>query len=137
MLEKILYRTTPLEKTLDAALLRNEAISQNISNVDTPNYRRKTVAFEEHLRDALGENSIRGIKTDHRHISIGARNFDDIEIKVGEDASNSDMRLDGNNVDIDSEMVQLAKNSIKYDTLIQRISSDFRRIKSVINEGRR
>lgn len=47
------------------------------------------------------------------------------------------MRLDGNNVDIESEMVQLAKNSIKYDTLIQRISSDFRRIKSVINEGRR
>lgn len=137
MLERILYRTTPLEKTLDAALLRNEAISQNISNVDTPNYKRKTVAFEEHLRDALGKDGIRGIKTDDRHISIGARNFDDIEINVGEDKSNSNMRLDGNNVDIDSEMVQLAKNSIKYDTLIQRISSDFRRIKSVINEGRR
>ncbi|HHX17806.1 MAG TPA: flagellar basal body rod protein FlgB [Clostridium sp.] len=137
MLERILYRTMPIEKTLDASLLRNEAISQNISNVDTPNYKRKTVAFEEYLNDSLGRNSIRGTKTDNRHISIGERNFDDIEIKVGEDKSNFDMRLDGNNVDIDSEMVLLAKNSIKYDTLIQRISSDFRRIKSVINEGRR
>ncbi|AUG57980.1 MAG TPA: flagellar basal body rod protein FlgB [Ruminiclostridium sp.] len=137
MLERILYRTKPLEKTLDAALLRNEAISQNISNVDTPDYKRKTVVFEEYLNDALGKNSISGIKTDHRHIPIGARNFDDIEIRVSEDKSNFDMRLDGNNVDIDSEMVQLAKNAIKYEALIQRISSDFRRIKSVINEGRR
>lgn len=137
MLERILYRTKPLEKTLDAALLRNEAISQNISNVDTPDYKRKTVVFEEYLNDALGKNSIRGTKTDHRHISIGVRNFDDIEVSLREDKSNFDMRLDGNNVDIESEMVQLAKNSIKYDTLIQRISSDFRRIKSVINEGRR
>ncbi|MDQ2085900.1 flagellar basal body rod protein FlgB [Herbivorax sp. ANBcel31] len=137
MLEKILYRTMPLEKSLDAALLRNEAISQNISNVDTPNYRRKTVAFEEHLRDALGRDTINGTRTDHRHIPIGAKNFDDIEIKIGEDGSNSDMRLDGNNVDIDSEMAQLAKNSIKYDVLAQRLNDDFRRIKTVISEGRR
>lgn len=137
MLEKILYRTRPLEKTLDAALLRNEVISQNISNVDTPNYTRKTVVFEEYLNDALGRNGIRGINTDHRHIPVGVKNFDDIEINVTEDKSNFDMRLDGNNVDIDSEMVQLAKNAIKYETLIQRISADFRRIKSVINEGRR
>ncbi|TYQ13153.1 UNVERIFIED_CONTAM: flagellar basal-body rod protein FlgB [Acetivibrio alkalicellulosi] len=137
MLERILYRTMPLEKSLDAVLLRNEAISQNISNIDTPNYKRKTVAFEEYLNDALGNSGIRGTKTDSRHIPIGKRNFDDVNIKITEDGRALEMRLDGNNVDIESEMAQMAKNSIKYDVLVQRINGSFQRIKSVISEGRR
>jgi len=66
MLGRILAGTDVLEKSLDAALLRNEAISQNIANVDTPGYKRKTVAFEEYLNDARAK--IKGIRTRPEHI---------------------------------------------------------------------
>ena len=136
MLERILSRTSVLEKSLDASSLRNEAISQNISNVDTPGYKRKTVSFEEQLKSALNTSSVSGFRTHVKHIPTGNKNVSDIDIKITQDGKQLDMRLDGNNVDIDSEMAQLAKNTIKYDVLAQKISGDFRKIKSVINEGR-
>jgi len=80
MLGRILAGTDVLEKSLDAALLRNEAISQNIANVDTPGYKRKTVAFEEYLNDARAK--IKGIRTRPEHIPVGARDVMDIDIKV-------------------------------------------------------
>ena len=46
-------------------------------------------------------------------------------------------RLDGNNVDIEYEMAEMAKNSIRYDTLIQSLNNRLRRLQSVISEGRR
>ena len=46
------------------------------------------------------------------------------------------MRVDENNVDMDTEMANLAKNTIMYNALIQKISGDLRRIKNAINEGR-
>jgi flagellar basal-body rod protein FlgB len=47
------------------------------------------------------------------------------------------MREDGNNVDMDEEMTSLAKNAIMYNALVQKISGEFRKLKTVINEGRR
>ncbi len=47
------------------------------------------------------------------------------------------MRLDGNNVDIDSEMSLLAKNSIRYNVLVQTLNNEFKKIRSVISEGRK
>ncbi|MCX7922368.1 MAG: flagellar basal body rod protein FlgB [Clostridia bacterium] len=137
MLGGILNRTRGMEKALDAAWLRNEAISQNISNVDTPGYKRKTVAFEEYLSDAMGESTIKGIRTDKRHIPIGGNSIDKISINITEDNGSSSMRIDGNNVDIDSEMASLAKNNIKYNALIQNINGSFKKLRSVISEGRR
>ena len=137
MLERILSRTKTLEKALDAAWMRNDAISQNIANIDTPGYKRKKVAFEEYLNEALETGGIKGFRTDRRHIPIGESNIDDIEATVSEDGNSLNMRLDGNNVDIDNEMASLAKNSIRYNTLIQSLSSEFRRVKSAISEGRR
>jgi len=137
MLEKILLQTRVLEKSLDAISLRNETISQNIANVDTPGYTRKTVSFEDQLRSALDESRVRGFRNHPKHIPIGDKSFEDIDLKVTQDGKSLDMRLDGNNVDIESEMAQMAKNTIKYDVLAQRISGTFSRLKSVISEGRR
>ncbi len=137
MLGKILNGGKVVEKAMDAAWLRNEAISQNIANVDTPGYKRKTVAFEEYLSDALGDSSFRGRRTDPRHIPIGGRNVDEIDLKVKQDNKSLSIRQDGNNVDIDSEMASMAKNTIMYDTLTQRMSGQFRKLKSVISEGRK
>lgn len=137
MIDRILSRTSVLEKTLDATWQRNEAIAQNISNIDTPGYKRKTVEFEGYLSQALDKNGIAGFRTHKKHIPIGRRNVNEIDISVKQDNKSLSMRLDGNNVDIDNEMALMAKNSIKYNTLIQRISGQFRQMKSVINEGRK
>lgn len=137
MLDRILNRSKILEKSLDASWLRNEAISQNIANVDTPGYKRKTVSFEDQLQQAIDGSSFKGFRTDPRHIPIGGSNVDNIDIAVTEDNKSLSMRLDGNNVDIESEMALMAKNSIQYNVLTQSLNSEFKRIKSAINEGRR
>lgn len=137
MLDKILFGSKAIEKSLDASLKRNEVIAQNIANVDTPGYNRKTVSFEEQLSDAISQKSgFIGKRTDPRHIPIGGSSVDDVQIKVSEDKNSLDMRLDGNNVDIENEMAQMAENNIRYEVLIQRMSGMLNRMRSVIREGR-
>ena len=139
MLTKLFSNLSITEKALDASWLRNEVIADNISNVDTPGYKRKEVKFEEFLQKSMSDSWIKGFKTDARHFDIGntdSKNVKYLPIKVVVDNSNSSVRLDGNNVDIENEMATMAKNYIKYNVLIQNINSGFSMIKSVINEGR-
>ncbi len=136
MLNRLFSRLGLLERSIDAAWLRNEVIAENIANVDTPGYKRKTVAFEEYLNGALDKSAAGGSRTGGKSLPLGA-NPKDLKITVLEDASNTTMRIDGNNVDIDTEMAEMAKNTIKYNTLIQSLSAEFRKLKHVISEGRR
>jgi flagellar basal-body rod protein FlgB len=134
LIEKTFTSIKLSEKALDAAWLRNKTISQNIANADTPEYKRKTVKFEELLNSASNRR-FTGSNANDMHIQIG--NLDNIDIKVLTDNKHLSSRLDGNNIDIDNEMTSMAKNTIKYNVLIQNINAGFRRLKSVINEGRR
>ncbi|NJD02835.1 MAG: flagellar basal body rod protein FlgB [Ruminiclostridium sp.] len=137
MINNIFSNLKVLEKSLDASLLRNEVIAQNIANVDTPGYKKGTVKFEEYLSAALKGSNFKGFKTHSKHISIGGDNIDSIDIKVTQDYKDLSMRLDGNNVDIEAEMAAMAKNSIQYNTLVQSLNSKFKILKSAINEGRK
>lgn len=137
MIEKLYEKSNLLEKSLNASWARNEVISQNLANVDTPNYKRKDVTFEEYLNDSLDSKRLEGNTTDERHIPIKSKNTDKIKPEITQDNSDTSMRIDGNNVDIDSEMAYLAKNTIQYNSLIQMINSNYSRIKNVISEGRR
>jgi flagellar basal-body rod protein FlgB len=127
-----LVNTNLLERALDAAVMRDEAINQNVANIDTPNYKKKKVLFEEYLQNA-GTNGIKGKRTHPNHIPIGTGDDLSAMPQVTEDNSVNKMRLDGNNVDINVEMSELSKNSIKYSALIQRISGRFNSMKSVIS----
>jgi flagellar basal-body rod protein FlgB len=138
LIYKILNGTRLLEKSLDATWKNNEAISQNIANVDTPGYKRKTVPFSEYLDEAMSKDTFTGRRTRPHHVSIGSSSdAEKAEPRIVQDDTGLSMRLDGNNVDIESEMASLAKNSIQYDTLTQSLNYRFRSIKSAINEGRR
>jgi flagellar basal-body rod protein FlgB len=137
VIDRLFSRNKLIEKALDASWLRNEAISQNIANVDTPGYKRKTVPFEQLLNEAIEGSSFKGFRTDRRHIPIGNGDMDNLQLNVMEDNASLSYRLDGNNVDIDNEMASMAKNTIQYNTLIQRMNSRFKTLKSVISEGRR
>lgn len=136
MIGKLISNTNILEKSIDTAVARNQAISQNIANADTPGYKRKTVSFEDELTRVLNGNGFSGRIQHEKHIPIGGGDINNITPRVKEDNSYNDMRLDGNNVDIDNEMAMLAKNTIKYNTLIQRLNGQFRNIKSVIRGGK-
>jgi flagellar basal-body rod protein FlgB len=123
------------EKALDAAWIRNEVISQNIANVDTPGYKRSTVSFEEHLESASQKRGFRGNTTSSRHVQIG-KNSDNARIRVTRDNKGLSTRLDGNNVDVETEMASLAKNDIRYNALVQSINGSYQRIMSAIKEGK-
>ncbi len=46
---------------------------KNLANVDTPNYKRKDVAFEQYLNDSMDNQKLEGITTDDRHIPINTK----------------------------------------------------------------
>ena len=109
-----------LDKAADAANSRNTILSNNIANVDTPNYRRKEVSFERYLEQALiGDESL-----DKRVEDINTH-LNDFGGFIYTDHSVLSYRLDGNNVDIDTENVTLAANQLKYQGLTASITSEF------------
>lgn len=125
-----------LEKALDASWLRNEVIAHNIANADTPGYKKYKVEFEDELRAALEAGALKGKKTRPKHMDIGAGSVGDVKPRVVRTVG-TQMREDGNNVDMDEEMTNLAKNAILYNALVQKLSGEFNRLKMVINEGRK
>ncbi|MEW9697728.1 flagellar basal body rod protein FlgB [Paenibacillus sp. SI8] len=121
-----------MERTLDASSLRQKVVSNNIANNDTPYYKRSDVMFEELLQGQMSSStpSIEGYRTDSRHFVIGkSTNFATPEIKTDETtAINNNM----NNVDMDYEMSLLAKNQLKYNTMIQQMNSEFKKMRTVL-----
>lgn len=114
-----------LEKATDASWTRNSVISNNIANVDTPGYKRKDIQFEQYLLNAVNGGS----SLDE---NIAGVNLDTLTGTTYTDYGMLDYRLDGNNVDIDTENVELAKNQIKYYTMLDSITQEFTRLKSVM-----
>ncbi len=117
-----------LDKAADASNTRNEIIANNIANVDTPNYKRKDVSFENYLEQAL----IGGEILDERVADVNSH-LSDFGGLVYTDNSSLSYRLDGNNVDIDTENAYLAENQIRYNTLVEQIGQEFNRYKTVLN----
>ncbi|WHH60135.1 flagellar basal body rod protein FlgB [Petroclostridium sp. X23] len=132
MINKLFDSKVVMHKALDAAWLRNDAIAENLANVDTPGYKRIGVAFEEYLSKAVESGALTGTKTHEKHITIGSSNKDDVNAKVSKDYKLNSMRIDGNNVDIDKEMADLAKNSIWYNALIKQ--AGYGSLRAVVNE---
>jgi flagellar basal-body rod protein FlgB len=114
-----------LNKAASASWKRNEVIANNIANVDTPGYKRKDVQFQSYLQSALlGDNSL-----DSR---IADANMDQLEATVYTDNASLSYRMDGNNVDIDTESAKLAENQIRYQALLESMTQEFSRIKAVL-----
>lgn len=120
-----------LEKGLDASWMRSQVISNNIANVDTVGFKSSRVDFESEFQSALNSDGFALKKTRAKHFDISSPS--NVNINVVKN-SNTSMRMDGNNVDIDYENAELAKNTIYYNTLVQQISSEFRRLNMAISE---
>ena len=139
MFGSMFHHVDLLNKTMDASWLKNEVHAQNVANQDTPNYNAKYVEFDTQFKRALLEldkGEFAGKKTRAKHIDIGARDIDPLEVNpfIAEDTV-STMRMDGNNVDIDAEMNEVAKNTIYYNSLANKVTSELRRLRSAIVSG--
>lgn len=122
-----------LKSALSASLMRQDSLSNNIANVNTPNYKANRVLFEDHLKKAKSKSYI-GMKGTHEN-HISTDNVD-IQPKIVKDESTT-MRNDGNNVDIDLEMANLAANQLLYNAFIQQTNSKISTLRYVIHEGRK
>ena len=115
-----------LNRAADAAWQRNEAISNNIANVDTPGYKRQDVAFESVLQQALGNNRYQSMDDKVANVNLSR-----LRGRAYVDYANYSYRLDGNNVDIENENVMLAENQLKYQGLIS-INQEFTNLQTVM-----
>lgn len=120
-----------LDKAADASALRNEAIGNNLANVDTPNYKRQDVDFESVLQRELGSYRSQ-YKTNAARVKRVNNNLESLEVGTYTDMVNYSYRLDKNNVDVDTENVELAANTEKYNGLIDGITAGFSRLKMVM-----
>ncbi len=149
MIDRLFDRINLLEKGLDATWLKNDVIANNIANADTPEFKSSRVEFESVFRDVIESTSGTSASaaptrtsafvdnTVQRTSSTRLSDLTDSDslspnVKVNRDTA---IRMDGNNVDVDAEMSELAKNSILYDTLSYAASRELGRLKMIINEG--
>ncbi|MCL2051353.1 MAG: flagellar basal body rod protein FlgB [Lachnospiraceae bacterium] len=112
-----------LKTTSDASWRRNEVLANNIANNTTPGYKRKDINFEEQLRREMKRNG-----------SPRNLNLSRLDAKIYTDNANFSYRLDGNNVDVDTEGVKLAANQLKYNGLIEIMNRKFSGLRSVMQK---
>ncbi|WP_239529398.1 flagellar basal body rod protein FlgB [Sporolactobacillus spathodeae] len=108
---------TPLsaiEQAMNGSMAEQNLISQNIANVDTPNYKAKKIVFDDAFSDAL--NRTNGSPADYHVVT---------------DTTGS-IQNNGNNVSIDNEMSKMAQNQIYYQALSQAASNQFLQFNTVL-----
>jgi len=116
-----------LENALAYSSLKQKAISNNIANVDTPNYKAQEVNFKTELDHA----TLKARRSDIRHFEF-KRGSSNIELTTKPTTS---YNHNGNNVDIDKEMAEMAQNQIYYNVLVDRMNGKFNSLKEVLKGG--
>lgn len=126
-----------LEKGLDVESLRRKVIANNVANVDVPHFKRSEVNFESELRRVLvaekdPDNKLPAKLTDKRHIPFYIpREIESVQPRINLDY-NTTARNDGNNVDIEKEIVDSAKNQLRYNAYITMLNNNYRNLKNAM-----
>ena len=116
-----------LEKAADASWTRENLIANNIANADTPGYKRQDIDFQTALK-----NEMSNYKYTNLDKKVDNLDLTELNPMVYTDHGNYSYRLDGNNVDVDTEQVELASEQIKYQALTTSITSEFTRLQTVL-----
>lgn len=121
--------STLLNKNLDGLWLRQQVIMENIANQSTPNYKSKYVDFEHELK-----SKIEAINSSGKPVKVSEMRdeFDSSKIVLGEN-NNKTLRLDGNNVDIEQENLELARTQLNYSYTIAELNSYFTKMRLAIS----
>ncbi len=128
MADDLNVRFSGADRYIQAALsglsARQRAIANNVANVDTPNFKATEVRFEDVLKNAVQGRDSR-LRASNGQLKAAVTRPSMVE--------DTAVRSDGNNVDIDREMVQLAETSITYNTLTQAMASRLAVMRNVIS----
>ena len=108
-------------KLLDASVVRQEAIASNIANADTPGYRRLDLApdFATQLRTRLEAGK--------------ASETASLKPLIVEDTSARTVRPDGNSVEMESELLEMNRNTVEYDYLAEIVTRNIKQMKMAIS----
>lgn len=112
-------------KSLEFLWAKQSVIANNLSNVDTPHYKSKYVTFEENFKNHL--KLARATQDSGQTRSIINNSTYTVHEK-----SDSSSRLDENNVNADTEEVEMVRTYLQYQSMLQAINSDFTRLRTVI-----
>lgn len=118
-----------VKHALDASSLRQEAISSNLANINTDGYKANKVVFENLLQKAANGTAMS--KTNDRH--FGGSNMRDT-LPYVEKKKNTTVKDNGNNVDVEVEMLDQSTNSLYYDGLVSQLNTQYAMLKSVITK---
>ena len=113
---------------------RHQVISSNVANVDTPGYSAKQVNFETTLQRTLNSaaNPVAMAKTNQLHLDVERSSSSFMTTSNREGGT---YREDGNNVDIDTELMDMAETNLKYQVISQRISGKLLLLKAIAQGG--
>ncbi len=109
-----------LKKVLDCSTARNRAIANNLANIDTPGFQRSDVRFVDHLREAISSGNPEQVAAVEPELYN--TNF-------------TPTRNDGNNVDIDVEMGEMAKNGMLFKTFSTLLAAKYQRLRDAIQSS--
>ena len=118
-----------IKNALNASELRQEMISSNIANVNTDGYKVNKVEFESLLDQASSGFAL--TKTDDQHFGIA--DLTDVQPIVGK-KTNTTVKDNGNNVDIEVEMMDQSENSLYYNALVTQLNTKYSMLNSVITK---
>jgi len=114
---------------LDTAAFRHALIANNLANVETFDYKRKDVNFNGLLKSMISNSrdDTKLAKTSGNHMNIGASDskFSHYGMYITSPRTTKEDKT-GNNVNIDMEMAQMAKNTLYYETVTELMSRRFR-----------
>lgn len=117
--------TNLLEKMMNVSATKHKVIANNIANVNTPGYKRMEVSFEDQLSRAIQD------------IPVAKLTALQPKIVVSKDKEGSgNIRNDGNNVNIDSEVTSLLKNTGIYNVYTQLLGKKMEMVKSAIDNSK-
>lgn len=116
---------------LDGLAARHNALSSNIANANTPNYQRIDVAFEGQLRRIIDTQDSKDQGTELKK-PLEYTGFNPNIVLSGNPTQNGSL----NNVNIEIEMAELAKNGMKYNALARIQAKAFQGFKEVIKGAR-
>ncbi len=125
------------QKALDGTWQRQKAISNNIANSETPGYKATTVKFEDSLKAEINKLSSNSSSSSSSGFidkmdSIQSIQNSNITVSSGDTSS----RLDENNVDLESENIEMSKTTLQYYYLVRGVSDNYSRLKYAISGGR-
>jgi len=128
---------TVLQKSMDALAIQHEVIANNLANIETPNFKRSEVSFQDKLKTVLAKEDASGLwRTNVKHFPIAQKvSLDDFKPTITT-ITDTIGRNDGNNVDLEMESAKLAENNLLYNSLADLTGRYIANLKHAITEGK-